>query len=159
MYGRPYQPGSGNRRRNRRSDRHSPGRRGGGLRHHGRLTPPMGGDRIAGQHSRAPHASRNDAEAPRLFRGDEHMIRWIRVVLPLSGMIATLLLIYAALVGFELYCEWKLGQPLPFELPPSLLALFAGAVLFGLYRVVAFHPIGRPFYRAWLETTPWTSQK
>src|SRR6266851_2569413 len=108
MYGRPYQPGSGNRRRNRRSDRHSPGRRGGGLRHHGRLTPPMGRDRVAGEHSRTPHASRNDAEAPRLFRGDELMIRWTRVVLPFSGMIASLLFIYAGLVGFELYIEWKL---------------------------------------------------
>lgn len=32
----------------------------------------------------------------------------------------------------------------------SLLAMY------GIYQVVAFHPLGRPDYRDWLKRTPWT---
>ena len=37
--------------------------------------------------------------------------------------------------------------------------LIAGLLVYGAYRVLAFHPFYRAAYRKWLETTPWTWRK
>lgn len=88
--------------------------------------------------------------------------RWMRVVLPWwwQGLLAVVL--PHAACGALLY--WLAGgsvdpyvartahrQALP------IVALLAGC--YGVYRVAAFHPLARPNYRRWLQSTPWTCRQ
>jgi hypothetical protein len=82
----------------------------------------------------------------------------LRQVLPPSVYV---ILAAIALVGIE--TTWLIVERFGGYGPPgdnvlmvrdnivvSLLAMY------GIYRVVAFHPLGRPDYRDWLKRTPWT---
>lgn len=87
------------------------------------------------------------------------MIRWLRVVWPPWGVLLLVFLPYLVFEAFFWWVEWRIGRALPLDTRPSLsLLLFAGG-LYGAYRVLAFHPVLRPSYRAWLEMSPWTGRK
>jgi hypothetical protein len=74
----------------------------------------------------------------------------------------------SVLVGFAVFflmaraMDWYSRPEVPAfgppQQPPPGIAfglLLGGAVIYGAYRVIAFHPAFRPGYREWLRTTPW----
>jgi hypothetical protein len=90
-------------------------------------------------------------------------IRNSRLVLPSTGF----LVVYAGLLLFAEGLDWysrpevtRFAQP-RVQSPRSLELIFllGGAVVYGVYRVIAFHPVFRPAYRNWLATTCWRSQQ
>lgn len=100
------------------------------------------------------------------------MIRWMRVVLP-SGRWVNMLVAVFALFYLSIDVMFRISF-LSYRLPLSadivreladirrgtLVGLFVvGCVLYGVYRALAFHPLVRPDYRTWLQSTPWTSRK
>ncbi len=84
-----------------------------------------------------------------------------RLVLP-TGFLA-LTVFFGAILGLFVFLSWaesRLGQ----NLPPRFwfiiyILLFSVVIQHGLLRVLLFHPVFRPGYRAWLELTPWTYRK
>ena len=88
------------------------------------------------------------------------MIRRLRLVLPPAGILLTYALVYTIFEGLVLAMEWRLGAPIRgMAGRPGVLLPLLAAALYGGFRVIAFHPVYRPKYRAWLESTPWTSGK
>jgi hypothetical protein len=87
------------------------------------------------------------------------MTRWLRVVWPPWGACLAGVVLYLAAEGQVWLLERQAGMPLPVNPRPSLVVLLIAAGSYGLYRVSTFHPALRPGYRAWLETTPWTSRR
>ena len=83
------------------------------------------------------------------------MNRWLRVVLPHWLWPATILVIVQACVS-AYYWRWN-GNPWrqPEELEPLVFLLGLSLLLYGQYRVIAFHPLWRREYFAWLRETPW----
>jgi hypothetical protein len=89
------------------------------------------------------------------------LVSWIRVVLPPSWTLATFGFLYAInetvwmLVGPRLVSDearWIAA------LPRNLVVLTATA-MYGIFRVLAFHPLARYDYGAWLYLTPWRHPK
>src|SRR5437867_2383985 len=86
---------------------------------------------------------------------------WLRRVWPSWFSLFSMLVAYAAFLGFEAYVEWVMGIPFqalqtPFHISLTVLWLAAGA--YGAYRVFAFHPYDKS-YGSWLATTPWSNRK
>jgi hypothetical protein len=99
------------------------------------------------------------------------LLRAFRAVLPHPGIAAGVLVFYTfAQVAYAIWGDPRVRltdfSPLAMGLQSfarslhrgSCVLLFLCAVAYGVYRVVAFHPIFQPEYRAWLKTTPWTSR-
>jgi hypothetical protein len=87
------------------------------------------------------------------------MIRWLRVVLPSLGWLGMFLLAYGSAVTFAWWFESRAGRPLreAHSLTGGILGL--GAIAYGAWRGQMYHPVYRPAYKSWLETTPWTSRQ
>jgi len=85
------------------------------------------------------------------------MIRWLAAVWPPGWVLVLALLIYTASQAICLFMEWNARLPLFSLIDYFPYGLFG--VLYGLYRVWAFHPAARPGYYNWLCRTPWTSRK
>jgi hypothetical protein len=86
------------------------------------------------------------------------MIRWLRVVVPLSAA-TTLVVAYGVATAIALYVDWRVGVHLPEGRYVSRGILGGGAVFYALWRAWGFHPLLEPAYGAWLAATPWTSRK
>jgi hypothetical protein len=82
----------------------------------------------------------------------------LRVVLPPDGTIIAFVIVYIIVEAPYFYLERQIGQPLDL-FRPSILVLRFAALYYGVWRVMAFHPVDRPDYRTWLERTPWTWRK
>jgi hypothetical protein len=89
------------------------------------------------------------------------MNRWLRVVLPgwvpwSAGLLAPYLLGQA----FIVYLSWgyEFGER-PIRGREFLPYLGFVVVIYGVYRVVAFHPALRGGYSRWLQATPWTAAR
>ncbi|MDB5390278.1 MAG: hypothetical protein JWM11_5924 [Planctomycetaceae bacterium] len=83
--------------------------------------------------------------------------RWMRLVLPRGDAI---LLAIALIASFELIGALVLllnskVSPVDLQLARTFF-LALTAFVYGIYRVNEFHPLAKPDYRRWLETTPWT---
>lgn len=90
--------------------------------------------------------------------------RWIRVVAPPWWSVLLFALIYLGVETFVRMMEWISRDVTQFEPLTDLYRVRAvvaapAAVLYGLYRVWAFHPVIRPAYRRWIEQVPWTPAK
>jgi hypothetical protein len=83
-----------------------------------------------------------------------------RLVMPPILVIHSFIFFYlmAEAVFFLMRLNPRVGRVPPNNGPPTLV-LFLAAVLYGVSRVVVFHPVFRDAYRTWLESTPWTSHK
>jgi hypothetical protein len=82
-----------------------------------------------------------------------------RLVMPPFIIITSFILLYFIMEAFFLVVR---ANPRPGRVPPRDIpnpALFLAAVMYGVFRVVAFHPVFRDSYRSWLESTPWTYHK
>lgn len=84
----------------------------------------------------------------------------LQLVLPPGWAITTALVLYGMSEGPILFDEWRLGRGIQLQaIRPGTLLLIVACLLQGVYRVLNFHPLFRPRYRMWLETTPWTRNK
>jgi hypothetical protein len=84
----------------------------------------------------------------------------LKIIAPSSESMVIFLAIFLFFEGWVLFLESRnipIAAHLPFR--PGRVILLYASVQYGLRRVVAFHPIWQPGYRAWLESTPWTSRK
>lgn len=87
------------------------------------------------------------------------MIRRLRIILPPVSFLLGILAFYLVFEGLILYFEWRVGARVPLNLRPGVAIPLGAALAYGAYRVVAFHPLYRANYRAWLERSPWTGRK
>jgi hypothetical protein len=83
------------------------------------------------------------------------MIGWIRVVIPVSRLVGSLIL-YLALELPLLYAEARWGFTLNLFQRPAVLVMMLLTGVYGLHRVSHFHPILSQDYREWLMRTPWS---
>lgn len=89
------------------------------------------------------------------------MKNWMRVVLPPTIWTSGFVLVYLLLEGVIWRVVWQLSSPIAMtemRLPRDMLLMF-GAMAYGAFRVIAFHPIYRPEYRKFLMVTPWSWNK
>jgi hypothetical protein len=92
------------------------------------------------------------------------VIHWLRVVWPPWWALGLAATVFLGLQMPYLLLERAGGMP-SYSLPDretnniSLGFLIAGGALYGVHRVLAFHPAMRPGYYAWLMNTPWTCKK
>ncbi len=86
------------------------------------------------------------------------MIRWLRVLMPVRWL-WPLFFLYLMAEGPALYLEMRLHIREQEFHHPSIALLHFTAVFYAIYRVARFHPLWRPGYRSWLESTPWTSRQ
>jgi hypothetical protein len=89
------------------------------------------------------------------------IVGWMRVVAPPGAAIGLFLVLYLAPIVLAWVLTWRLGLP---EIrgafnPVRGMVVVMACVAYGVYRVLAFHPLFRPAYRSWLTLTPWTSDK
>ena len=87
--------------------------------------------------------------------------RWMGEVLPPAWVIVIGVGFWLAIEAMYVWMWWWLRVPEVAERYLRLQALPVGVmcVLYGVCRVLAFHPLFDPAYRQWLELTPWTSRK
>ena len=92
------------------------------------------------------------------------LFRRIRISLPPTWTVCTFLFCYLTAWMGEAACRTMLGQldrntlrcvVMPFQISQTQFAALA-ALLFGLWRVYAFHPLANPDYSQWLKQMPWT---
>jgi hypothetical protein len=85
----------------------------------------------------------------------------MREVLPPGWTIGIALFLYLVLEAWYFWWRWWVGYPDTggevLEVRNALVGIMCAG--YGAYRVLFFHPVFRPAYRQWLESTPWTSQK
>lgn len=92
-------------------------------------------------------------------------LRWSRRTLPPAWAIVPALGFILFVEGLYLWVRWCISVPEIAEITAQVLLRgrdgFVAAVmaLYGIFRVMAFHPLFRPRYRDWLEQTPWTVNK
>ncbi|HEV3385800.1 MAG TPA: hypothetical protein VG097_13370 [Gemmata sp.] len=88
------------------------------------------------------------------------MIRWLRVVVPLWGLV-TVGAFFLMMEAYYLILEWRLRIPYDSFPDDGMFAHLICLVtaVYALYRVRAFHPALRSSYRNWLSLTPWTVKK
>jgi hypothetical protein len=86
------------------------------------------------------------------------MVRWLRVVVPV-GYVVGVAIFYAVLEVLWRAAEAAAGVPGVVNPRPTFMVLYIAALVYGLYRALAFHPMVNSRYRAWLATTPWTPHK
>jgi hypothetical protein len=87
--------------------------------------------------------------------------RWMAEILPPAWVIVMAVGWWLFIESLYLWVQWWLGMPDAAE-PlrqgrDGCVGILCG--LYGVFRAVAFHPLFRSEYRAWLELTPWTSRK
>jgi hypothetical protein len=88
-----------------------------------------------------------------------HALSRARCIMPPFPVVVVFLGAFLILEAPIILSEWRLGGRLAIRMRPATILLFFGALNYGILRVYAFHPVGRPGYRTWLESTPWTSRK
>jgi hypothetical protein len=83
------------------------------------------------------------------------MMRRFRMLLPPDWVLVFfgVSCVLALLPG--LFMGQRFGVVPPQARRPPQLVLGASLILYGVYRVLAFHPAYRAQYRRWLELTPW----
>jgi hypothetical protein len=90
------------------------------------------------------------------------MMRRLFAVWPPESALGSAGVLYIIFQLFCLHQEWISNIP-PFRMRDCnevfLVVAIGMAALYGIYRVLAFHPAVRPGYYEWLCTTPWTSAK
>lgn len=88
-------------------------------------------------------------------------IRWVWLVLPPGWCVALFLLFYLAVETLCLWFRYHLGLDEAMAGVWRMRDIVVGQAcfLYGAFRVVGFHPLFRPEYRRWLESTPWTRQR
>ncbi len=84
------------------------------------------------------------------------MMRWVRLVLPPWYTIAVVAGLY--LLGELFYTTFRSLRDEDAHMLRDLVLLATG-LAYGLFRVIAFHPVYRPEYRKWLLTVPWHAGK
>ncbi|MBM4075778.1 MAG: hypothetical protein FJ267_09065 [Planctomycetes bacterium] len=92
-----------------------------------------------------------------MFRSTiQSLLRWMRVVLPHGGAVGicvgTVLAIEAIRI-FSLLTFGQVEEPLFGGLRLFTLSIFA--LVYGVYRAIAFHPAINEDYCQWLKSTPW----
>jgi hypothetical protein len=87
------------------------------------------------------------------------IVGWIRVVLPPAWAVTLFLVLWLFFLGLEQWVAWWWGVPGADIAQVRAGAVALGAAAYGVYRVLAFHPLFRPGYASWLAVTPWTSRK
>ena len=86
------------------------------------------------------------------------MIRRLRLVLPPSWVLGLFAFGYLLLEAIHLVVtRFNFVEEGVAQLRDKLVLL--ACLLYGGFRVVAFHPLFQPAYRQWLATTPWTSRQ
>lgn len=84
------------------------------------------------------------------------MLNWLRLVLPPGWVIGGFGLAYVG-VDLLVLCVALPGRAWPNpERWLSWNVLLWGYLAYGIFRAVAFHPVLRPDYRRWMQSTPWT---
>ena len=131
-----------------------------GLRRSNRLLRPPG------RRPRKTLPSAVGRQSAAILRGADEMIgsiiRWFRRTLPPTWAILSAIGVLAIMEGLYLWVRWCINVPeVAEEMSSQFLHMRDGFVamimfVYGIFRVMAFHPLFRPKYRAWLEQTPWT---
>lgn len=87
-------------------------------------------------------------------------IRWMRRVLPRGDLLTSMIVVEMVIECVYLWNHWCFGFADEDAFRMTRFAwLSICATLYGMYRIVAFHPVTDPEYREWLEKTPWTADK
>lgn len=89
------------------------------------------------------------------------LVTWICVVLPPSWTLATFVLLYVIAETIRMLLEPLLvfdEAQWTAVLPRNGVVLTAAA-MYGIFRVLAFHPLARHDYGSWLYLTPWRHPK
>lgn len=88
------------------------------------------------------------------------LLRWFRVTMPSQTGVIGFSFAYVLIEVIHFFVLWKFG-PAPGRdwLHVRDVGLIAAAGLYGVDRVLSFHPLYLPEYRRWLIATPWTSRK
>ena len=84
----------------------------------------------------------------------------LRMILPPIRFVIGFMVLYVLLEGTIVFLVWKAGAlrlDIPFR--PGRFLVLNAALAYGGYRVLAFHPLYRAGYWAWLERTPWISPR
>ncbi len=86
------------------------------------------------------------------------IIRWFRLVMPPRWVVVLVLFTLLSIEGLHLWAWYWIGVSGGItELRDNTAVGLM--VLYGAFRVVAFHPIWRRTYREWLALIPWDSRK
>ena len=87
------------------------------------------------------------------------MIRWLCRTFPPGWSIVAFVVLYSLFESLRL-AEESVGPARSGvegrELPGGAKLILFVAVLYGVFRVLYFHPALRPGYRQWLQTAPWS---
>jgi hypothetical protein len=88
------------------------------------------------------------------------MTQRLRIILPPSAVLIAFAVPFplSELLLWFIGLWWGVILPPPGLLIGRFIVVFA-ALAYGVYRVVAFHPVYRPDYHVWLARTPWTRDK
>src|ERR1043166_2955746 len=85
------------------------------------------------------------------------MIRHLRLVMPRGWILGLFAFMYLMLEGILLLIETWDPSLIDITNFRNNLVLIA-CLLYGIHRVLSFHPVFQTPYRKWLELTPWTSR-
>lgn len=88
------------------------------------------------------------------------LVRWMRRVLPRGDLPTAMIVVEMLIECVYLWNQWQFGFADEDMFRMTRFAwLCVCATLYGMYRIIAFHPLTDPEYREWLEQTPWTADK
>jgi hypothetical protein len=88
------------------------------------------------------------------------MMRWLNRVLPTPLLLVVLIyfLLYGGVVFWIVSLEMQFGRSLDPNGKKQLVGLcLPGLAVYGIWRVLQFHPFTNAAYRVWLRTVPWTT--
>jgi hypothetical protein len=86
------------------------------------------------------------------------LITWLRTVLPPAWAILLFLTMYLVIQGVLIWVDESFPVLTSAVQDARDRLVVAGAIGYGLFRVLIFHPWTRSDYRRWLQATPWTPE-
>lgn len=89
----------------------------------------------------------------------QKLIHWVRLVLPRFEWVAVFVIVMIGFEAINLSVIASGWNPNDGHFRELRLALYVAiGLIYGVYRVAAFHPRSNAEYERWLSSTPWTSQ-
>jgi hypothetical protein len=93
------------------------------------------------------------------------IMRWLRRMLPPLWLVFLAIGFFMVMEGMYFWLRYYIiDLQTSAEISQQFIKIRDGSVtammvLYGAFRVAAFHPLFQPKYRAWLRQTPWTWRK